>query len=245
MRRIGSGRGHVGCTPRGGAASLGPISARRIPAPFTEPLRGPLTTVATMSDPTMSAGASPRDGAPPAAAPQGDGFETTPPGSPTPGTAPEGGVISGDDELQRQLDEHKDRYLRLAAEYDNHRRRSAKERSEAGVRAQADLVKHLIDALDDLGRFAHLDPATADATTVVEGVAMVEKKLVKSLAGAGLEVVDPVGQSFDPALHEAVATEPAASRSDDHQVARVYQVGYVFGGQLLRPARVVVRQWQG
>ena len=151
----------------------------------------------------------------------------------------------GSDDLQRQLEEQRDKYLRLAAEYDNHRRRSQKERAEAGGRAQAELVKQLIDALDDLSRFAHIDPASTDATTVVEGVSMVEKKLIKLLGGAGLEIVDPAGQPFDPALHEAVATEPAASRDDDHQVARVYQLGYLFGGQLLRPARVVVRQFDG
>jgi molecular chaperone GrpE len=153
--------------------------------------------------------------------------------------------LAGSDDLARQLEEQRDRYLRLAAEYDNHRRRTQKERAEAGARAQADLVKHLVDALDDLSRFAHVDPASTDATTVVDGVAMVEKKLLKLLAGAGLEVVDPAEQPFDPALHEAVATEPAAARDDDHRVARVYQRGYVFAGQLLRPARVVVRQYQG
>ena len=152
---------------------------------------------------------------------------------------------AGSDELQRQLEEQRDKYLRLAAEYDNHRRRSQKERAEAGGRAQAELVKQLIDGLDDLSRFAHVDPASTDVHTVVEGVAMVEKKLLKLLGGAGLEIVDPTGQPFDPALHEAVATEPANSRDDDHQVARVYQLGYVFAGQLLRPARVVVKQYGG
>jgi molecular chaperone GrpE len=74
---------------------------------------------------------------------------------------------------------------------------------------------------------------------------MVEKKFLKMLTAAGLEIVDPVNQSFDPTLHEAVATEPALSPEDDHVVARVFQVGYLFGGQLLRPARVVVKQWNG
>ena len=60
-----------------------------------------------------------------------------------------------------------------------------------------------------------------------------------------LEIVDPVGRPFDPAFHEAVATEPAASSEEDHLVARVYQPGYLFRGQLLRPARVVVKQWLG
>ena len=148
-------------------------------------------------------------------------------------------------DLERRLSDQEDKYLRLAAEYDNYRKRTARERSELTSRAQAELVKQLVDALDDLARFAHVDPATVDAATIVQGVDMVEKKFLKTLSAAGLEIVDPVNQSFDPTLHEAVATEPALSPEDDHVVARVFQVGYVFGGQLLRPARVVVKQWNG
>lgn len=137
----------------------------------------------------------------------------------------------------------RDRYLRLAAEYDNFRKRTIREKQEAESRGQAELVKQIIDPLDDIARFAHVDPASTDSSTVVQGVEMVEKKLAKILGAAGLEVVNPVDQTFDPALHEAVATEPALSPEDDHVVARVYQLGYVFKGQLLRPARVVVKQW--
>ena len=161
------------------------------------------------------------------------------------GAADTVGEVAGDTGTQRQLDEQRDRYLRLAAEYDNFRKRSQRERQEAHARGQADLVKSLIEALDDLSRFAHVDPSTTDAATVVEGAAMVEKKLFKALSSAGLEVVNPVDQTFDPAHHEAVSTEPAAAREDDHVVSRVYQSGYLFNGQLLRPARVVVRQWNG
>ena len=139
----------------------------------------------------------------------------------------------------------RDRYLRLAAEYDNYRKRSAKERQEAGARAQGDLVRQLVEALDDVARFAHIDPVTTDAATVVQGVDMVEKKLLKALGNAGLEIINPVGETFDPALHEAVATEPTSAKEDDHVVSRVYQPGYVFKSQLLRPARVVVKQYQG
>ena len=151
----------------------------------------------------------------------------------------------GADAVSVELEAQRDKYLRLAAEYDNYRRRTIKERQEAGARAQAELVRQFIDALDDLARFAHVDPATADAPTVVQGVELVERKLLKALGVAGLEVLNPVDQTFDPALHEAVATEPAVAREDDHVVARVYQPGYRFGGQLLRPARVVVKQWNG
>ncbi|MDB4871137.1 MAG: Protein grpE [Gemmatimonadales bacterium] len=150
------------------------------------------------------------------------------------------GTSGGDD-----LATERDKYLRLAAEYDNYRKRSAKERSDAGTRAQADLVRQLVEALDDVARFAHIDPATTDATTVVQGVDMVEKKLLKALGGAGLEIINPLGETFDPALHEAVATEPTSAREDDHVVSRVYQPGYLFKSQLLRPARVVVKQWNG
>ena len=147
--------------------------------------------------------------------------------------------------MNQQLSEQRDRYLRLAAEYDNFRKRSAKERAESGSRAQAELVTKLIDALDDLSRFAHIDPAATDPQTLHKGIEIVEQKVLKSLGAAGLEVINPLDQTFDPTLHEAVSTEPALSPEDDHTVAKVFQPGYRFNGQLLRPARVVVKQWNG
>ena len=147
--------------------------------------------------------------------------------------------------VERALDEEREKYLRLAAEFDNYRKRSARERQEAGWRAQGELVAGLVEALDDIMRFAHLDPATVDSATVVQGVALVEKKILKTLGGHGLEVLNPIDQLFDPAFHEAVGTEPALSREDDHLISKVYQAGFVFRGQLLRPARVVVKQWLG
>src|SRR4051794_36754521 len=155
-------------------------------------------------------------------------------------------VLAGSAEsTSSDLGAERERYLRLAAEYDNYRKRSMKERQDAGSRAQADLVRQLVEALDDVARFAHIDPATTDAATVVQGVDMVEKKLMKTLGNAGLEVINPVGETFGPALHEAVATEPTSAQEDDHVVSRVYQPGYLFKSQLLRPARVVVKQWNG
>ena len=150
-----------------------------------------------------------------------------------------------DDAVQRELAEQRDKYLRLAAEFDNYRKRSAKERLDAVPRAQADVVKQLLDPVDDLMRFADLDPTQVDAKTVVDGVNMVEKKLIKLFAGLGVEVIDPLGQPFDPNQHEAMMTEPAERAEDDDVVSRVFQVGYQFNGQLLRPARVVVKQWNG
>ncbi|MGQ0640766.1 MAG: nucleotide exchange factor GrpE [Gemmatimonadaceae bacterium] len=146
--------------------------------------------------------------------------------------------------LRRELEELRDKYLRLAAEYENFRKRSTRERDDSRHRAQGDLVLGLLDALDDLSRFAHLDPAVTDSKTVVDGAELVERKLLKSLAGHGLEVISPVDHPFDPALHEAVQTEPALSSEDDHMVGRVFQPGYMLNGRLLRPARVTVKQWR-
>jgi len=152
---------------------------------------------------------------------------------------------SSDETTDRQLAEQHDRYLRLAAEYDNYRKRSVRERQEASLRGQGEMLRGILDAFDDLSRFAHVDPAATDTKTVVDGVAMVERKIFKALSALGLEVINPVDQTFDPATMEAVATEPALSPEDDHVVAKVFQQGYRFNGQLLRPARVVVKQWNG
>jgi molecular chaperone GrpE len=148
-------------------------------------------------------------------------------------------------DAQRMLDEQRDRYLRLAAEFDNYRKRVAREREEVSARAQGDLVKRLLESLDDLGRATSVSTEGVDARAIVVGVQAVAQKLGRALADAGLEVINPVDQPFNPELHEALATEPALSPEDDHLISQVYQPGYVFRGQLLRPARVVVRQWQG
>ena len=147
--------------------------------------------------------------------------------------------------LEAAANEQRDKYLRLAAEFDNFRKRAARDREGAEHHGQTIVIRGLLDALDDLSRFAHLDPSKTDVGTVVEGANLVEQKLLKSLAGHGLELVNPTGQPFDPALHEALSTAPAESADQDHLVAQVYQVGYVFKGVLLRPARVVVKQWAG
>ena len=163
----------------------------------------------------------------------------------TPSAADDAPSTAAGSDTERLLAEQHEKYLRLAAEYDNYRKRSVRERQEASLRGQADMLRGLLDALDDLTRFAHVDPATTDTKTVVDGVAMVERKMLKALTGLGLEIINPVDQTFDPSHMEAVATEPALSREDDHVVAKVYQQGYLFNGQLLRPARVVVKQWNG
>ena len=112
-------------------------------------------------------------------------------------------------------------------------------------RAQADLVSRLADALDDLSRFAHIDPAQIDSKTLHDGVDLVERKVWKELEGAGVTRIDQVGVPFDPNIHEAVTTQPAAKPEQDHTVGQVVQPGYKMRDTLLRPARVVVLTWQG
>lgn len=148
-------------------------------------------------------------------------------------------------QLQREVAEQKDKYLRLYAEFENFRKRAIRDRQDAEKMGMGAVMKGLLETLDDLGRVAHMTPEGTDAKQVLAGIEMVEKKLLKSLAGHGLEVVNPVNAPFDPALHEAITTAPAPSADEDNLVAVVYQVGYVLNGTLLRPARVVVKQWNG
>lgn len=144
-----------------------------------------------------------------------------------------------------ELDAWKDRHLRLAAEYDNFRKRTAKERTETWQRAQAELVSRLADALDDLSRFAHIDPAETDPKRLHEGIDLVERKIWKELEGAGVTRIDQAGVPFDPNLHEAVTMLPAPKPELDHTVGQVVQPGYKMRDTLLRPARVIVLTWQG
>ena len=141
--------------------------------------------------------------------------------------------------LEEQLREAQERHLRLAAEFDNFRKRVARERLELTDRAQAALVMRLLDILDDLDRLAASDPATPPAV-LLEGTLLVDKKLRKELEAAGLERIDPAGQPFDPAFHEAVSVLVPPSPQEDHTVAATFQVGYRFKGNLVRPARVQV-----
>ena len=147
--------------------------------------------------------------------------------------------------LELEAAEWKDRCLRAAAELENYKKRAIKERTEAGGRAQAELIQRTLDVMDDLGRVAALDPVQTTAQALHEGVGLVERKLLKAFEGVGLERVDPSGQRFDPNLHEAVMTLPAPSPEADHMVGTVLQLGYRLNGMLLRPARVAVYAWTG
>lgn len=143
--------------------------------------------------------------------------------------------------MTEERDQWKDRHLRLAADFDNYRKRSENRMRSGWDRAQADLAERLLDPLDDLERLAGWEgevPSTAES--VVEGAGLVGRKFRRILEDAGLSVVDPAGERFDPNTMEAMMRAPAESDEDDEKVERVFQKGYAFKGQLLRPARVSV-----
>jgi molecular chaperone GrpE len=144
--------------------------------------------------------------------------------------------------LQAEFDTLNDRHLRLAAEFSNYRRRQETEMTEAWGRAQADLVRRLLDVLDDLQRVSALDPADESVTvnTIVEGVDLVERKFLRALEDAGVEVIAPEGEAFDPETMEAMMRVETESEDDDDRVAGVLQKGYRLKGHLVRPARVSV-----
>jgi molecular chaperone GrpE len=146
--------------------------------------------------------------------------------------------------LQDQLDETRDQHLRLAAEFDNFRKRVARERTELSDRAQAALVTRLLEVLDDMDRLS-AGGGNASPEALREAALLVDRKLRKELEAAGLERIDPVGQPFDPSLHEAVSTIPPENPDQDHVVSATFQTGYRYKGNLVRPARVQVYSEQG
>ena len=148
------------------------------------------------------------------------------------------------DMLQGELNAARERHLRLAAEFDNYRKRVAREHFESVARAQASLLGKLVDVLDDLERVTH-HSETATAETLLHGVELIERKLRQSLESAGLERIAAEGAVFDPTVMEALMTVPAETAEEDDHVADVFQAGYRYQGVLLRPARVRVKKYEG
>ena len=148
------------------------------------------------------------------------------------------------EEAEQEMDEEirglQDRLLRLQAEFDNYRKREARERAAAWARAKGDLAQKLLGALDDLSRIAHLDPAVTPTQAVIDGIRLVETKMLESLRREGLTTVGEVGEPFDPRIHEAIGVWPASKPEQTGRVAAVTQRGYRFGHHLLRPAQVQV-----
>jgi molecular chaperone GrpE len=162
-----------------------------------------------------------------------------PQGGPTEGASRDGDTSTEVAELRQELESLNDRHLRLAAEFDNYRKRNQREREGLASRLQADLVSSLLDVLDDLQRVEE-GGEEVEAEAVREGVRLVEKKLVTVLEGAGLTTVDAEGARFDPELMEALGVVPTDDPAKDGTVADVFQRGYQLQDRLLRPARVRV-----
>lgn len=144
--------------------------------------------------------------------------------------------------LRAELESLNERHLRLAAEFDNYRKRNQRDRESLVTRLQAELVASLLDVLDDLQRVGDSGEDTS-AAAVLEGVRLVEKKFMAVLEGAGLAPVEADGARFDPAVMEAVGTVPTDDEALDGQVADAFQRGYRMGELLVRPARVRVYQY--
>lgn len=136
----------------------------------------------------------------------------------------------------------KERYMRLEAEWDNFRKRTAREREQERARASEDLVTRLLPVVDDMERA--LDHAATESpdgafAQFVEGVDAVYNKLRAVLEKTGVECLNPVGEPFDMNIHQAVAHVEDASVYDE-TVRDVYQKGYRMGGRVIRPAMVTV-----
>lgn len=147
--------------------------------------------------------------------------------------------------LEREASDARDKMLRLAAEFDNFRKRVAKERVELSDRAQAAFVMRMLDVLDDLDRLVAGETTAQQSGPLFDATVLITRKLRKELEAAGLERIDPVGQPFDPTKHEAVSIIPPPAPDQDHSVSATFQSGYAFKGNLIRPARVQVYSDQG
>lgn len=132
----------------------------------------------------------------------------------------------------------RDSYLRLKAEWDNFRKRTAAERESERVRASEKLVKDLIPVIDDLERALDHAKQTGEGGSLTEGVEAVTTKFLQILAKSKVEQIEAVGEPFDPNKHQAVGTQPDDSVPEETVVA-VYQKGYQMGDRVLRPAMVV------
>lgn len=154
--------------------------------------------------------------------------------------------VSKEEELQNKVIELTDKlsaehgdYLRLMAEFETFRRRSAEERLNMVSTAAADTIKGLLPVLDDCERALQVLEQSSDSAAR-EGTALIYNKLMAYLKTKGLEVIEARGKKFDIDFHEAVAQIPAPSEEEKGLVLDVVQTGYMLSGKVLRYAKVVV-----
>ena len=141
-------------------------------------------------------------------------------------------------ELEAALAESKDKYLRLAADFDNFKKRSRQEHLETIQHASADLIARLLPGLDDLLKALDHKPEGIDEAWA-RGLELSVRKLEEALRAHGLEVIDAVGKPFDPMVHEAIGHEESAEHPEDTVVQELRR-GYRIRDRVVRPALVKV-----
>lgn len=142
--------------------------------------------------------------------------------------------------LEAKLAEANDKYMRLAAEFDNYRKRTLKERMDIMKYGGEDVIKELLPVLDDLDRNAEAMAKTDDIGTVREGISLIQQKLVQILTQKGLAEVDAQGLDLDTDLHDAITTIPAPTPELKGKILDVVQKGYKLSDKIIRHAKVVV-----
>ncbi len=140
-------------------------------------------------------------------------------------------------QAEHDRDQHLDTLRRLAAEFDNYKKRMAREHVELRERAAERLLRDLLPVFDDLER-ALTAFETADKEAIADGVSLVHRALWTLLEREGVSELDPQGEPFDPHRHEALLEQPADA--PDGTILEVIQKGFLLGDRVLRPARVVV-----
>ena len=141
-------------------------------------------------------------------------------------------------ELESDLAEAKDRRLRLAADFDNFKKRTRQEQLETIQHASADLIARLLPALDDLHKALDHKPKGVDEAWV-KGLELGVRKLDEALSAHGLEAIEAVGARFDPKLHEAIGSEESAEHPEDTITSELRR-GYRIRDRVVRPALVKV-----
>jgi molecular chaperone GrpE len=144
------------------------------------------------------------------------------------------------EKLQEELQDQKDKYLRLYAEFDNFKRRSAKERIDLIQTAGREVIQSLLDVLDDCDRAEKQMDNAADPASTREGVLLVFNKLRNILQSKGLKAMESVNTPFDVEKHDAITEIPAPSKDLKGKVLDEVQKGYYLGDKIIRHAKVVV-----
>ena len=146
---------------------------------------------------------------------------------------------SAEEILKQQLAEANDRTLRLMAEFDNFRRRSAKEQLDLIEVANGKLLEKLSEVQDNFERAFAAENKAKDLEAFEKGMQMIYNQFAKVLTDAGLEQIDPTGKEFDPNLHEALMQQPSETIPEGH-VVTVFQKGYKLKNKILKTAKVIV-----